>query len=395
MTSNGRSKSLVDHSARLIAWGSYDETKPRVRLLLDELSARGALSAEIQIPVWRSVRDKAVAGRGKLLTVLLRLVASYPAAAIRLLLQPAKRSVLLAYPAIPDIFVAWPFARLRRHKIVFDAFVPLYDTLVVDRALVSTDSLAAKFAWRLEWLALRLADIILVDTDEHGDFFANEFGIPRKRFQTILVGAEPAFWDVRYLPTGGRSSIPHQNDLPTVLFYGQLIPLHGLDAILDAIRLTRDEPIRWLLVGSGQEEGKLKHFLDGHYSDKIEWLPWVDYEQLPAMIAATHVALGIFGTSEKAARVIPNKAFQVLAAGKPLITRESPAMEPLATRYPNSIRTVPAGDGQALADAVRQAVRNARDWQPIPLAARAELGPSPGAECLMDRLSPSTAATER
>lgn len=384
-----------DQASEIVAWGSYDESKPRVRLLLDELRARDALRAEMNIPAWGSVRDKAVTGTLKTLKILLRLIAAYPGALLKLISQPAGRAVLLAYPAIPDIFVAWPVARLRRHTIIFDAFISLHDTVVSDRKMLRANGIAARLVWVAEWLALRLADIILVDTDQHAKFFASTFGIPRERFQTILVGAEPVFWDARGLKQAARPAPGPEGKLPTVLFYGQLIPLHGLETILDAVRLTRDDPIQWLLIGSGQEEPKLRRFIDVHPSDKVRWRDWVDYEQLPALICSASVALGVFGTSDKAARVIPNKAFQILATGRPLITRESPAMDSLAKRYPQSIRTVAPGDGAALADAIREAIGNSRAWGPVPLSERSDLGPAEGVQKLMGRLSLSTASSRR
>ncbi len=371
--------------AGLIAWGAYDESKPRVRLLLDELEKCGGLSQRINIPVWKSIRDKAVAGRGRLLKAIMRLAASYPGALAKLMRQPSGGAVLLGYPAIPDIFAVWPVARMRGHKIIFDAFISLYDTVVGDRAVVRAGTLGARLAWRIERLALRLADVILVDTDQHGDFFAEEFGIPRERFQTILVGAEREFWDSR---EAASPELPAniKQDLPTILFYGQLIPLHGLDAILDAIERTREDPFRWLLIGSGQDQPKLRRFLDEEETGKVRWLPWIDYGRLPSVIRAADVALGIFGTSDKAARVIPNKAFQVIAAGTPLITRESPAMEGFAKRFPKSIRAVPAGDGEALAQAVRAAVTSSAEWRAVPVSAADELGPRTGVNELLARL---------
>lgn len=378
---------MRDQQSEVVAWGSYDETKPRVRLLLEELRARGALRAEINIPVWKSVRDKAVVGYFRTLKILLRLIAEYPNALLKLIRQPSGCAVLLAYPAIPDIFAVWPVARSRGHTIIFDAFISLYDTVVADRGMLRSNSISARLVWSVEWLALRLADIILVDTDQHADFFANEYRIPRDRFQTILVGAEPAFWEARNAPVHSlpASAVPH--DRPIVLFFGQLIPLHGIDTILEAIRLTEGEPFQWLIIGSGQEEPKVRRFIAEHEGKNVNWIPWVEYHQLPAYISASSVALGIFGTSEKAARVIPNKAFQVLAVGKPLITRDSPAIEPLAKRYPNAVVTVPAGNGTALAGAIRKAVQDSALWQVVPVSATKELGPALGVKALLQRLS--------
>jgi glycosyltransferase involved in cell wall biosynthesis len=63
--------------------------------------------------------------------------------------------------------------------------------------------------------------------------------------------------------------------------------------------------------------------------------------------------IGIFGTSAKAAQVIPNKVYQVLAAGRALITSDTPAARELLAPGPGII-LVPPGDPQALATAIRK-----------------------------------------
>ena len=59
-----------------------------------------------------------------------------------------------------------------------------------------------------------------------------------------------------------------------------------------------------------------------------------------------------FGASDKAARVIPNKLFQQIAMGKPVLTRSSPAVDQLSRDFPLAVMTVPPDDPHALADSV-------------------------------------------
>jgi glycosyltransferase involved in cell wall biosynthesis len=73
-------------------------------------------------------------------------------------------------------------------------------------------------------------------------------------------------------------------DRPIILFYGQLIPLHGLSAILEAARLTQADPFHWLIVGRGQEEPALRKALEARGLGNGTWTPWVDYDELPAPI---------------------------------------------------------------------------------------------------------------
>jgi glycosyltransferase involved in cell wall biosynthesis len=371
----------------LIAWGSYDESKPRVRLLLECLRRSGALAEEINIAAWEGVRDKTVASPGRLAKAVIRLLLSYPGALIRLVRLPKNRAILLAYPAIPDIFAAWPIARLKRQHIVFDAFVPVHDTLVGDRALVRKGGLAGKVIWLIERTALRLADIILVDTDQHGDFYSREFGIPRERLQTILVGAETTFWSRPPATPSEPTDPSRRQNPPNILFYGQLSPLHGLRTILEAIRLTAGERLHWQLIGSGQDEPLIRDFLEEHGGAGVTWVPWMDYGGLSKAIRSADLALGIFGTSDKAARVIPNKMFQIMAAGKTVITRASPAVDSIAARYPEAVITVPPGNGAALAEAVRKALREPEKLGAVPSEAEADLGPASGVQALLARLA--------
>jgi len=82
-------------------------------------------------------------------------------------------------------------------------------------------------------------------------------------------------------------------------------------------------------------------------------VPWVEYERLPGELHRAGCALGVFGTSDKASRVIPNKAFQALACGTPLITADTPATRELLVDGESAL-LVPPGDPEALAAAIRR-----------------------------------------
>jgi glycosyltransferase involved in cell wall biosynthesis len=131
-----------------------------------------------------------------------------------------------------------------------------------------------------------------------------------------------------------------------VLFVGKLIPLHGLETILGAAAQCPE--IEFHVVGSGQLQGLL-----AERPENVRWTSWVAYEELPAIYRSAGCALGIFGTSEKAARVIPNKAFQALATATPLITSDTPASRELLEDERDAL-LVTSGDPLALASAVRR-----------------------------------------
>jgi glycosyltransferase involved in cell wall biosynthesis len=241
----------------------------------------------------------------------------------------------------------------------------------------------SRWLWHVERAALKLADIILVDTDQHGQYFSTTFGISGPKFITVPVGAEQLFWDARNRPA---VSLPLDIFPPRyALFYGQLIPLHGIDTILEAVSLTERVSIPWVIVGRGQDEAAIRKYIERQAPKNMTWIPWVDYHSLPDMIRRATVSLGIFGRSDKAARVIPNKMFQILAAGGSIITRESPPAAALANRFPRSIRLVPPGDANALAEAVIEAF-DETDTIPVPVSAQGMLSPGGGVEELIRAL---------
>lgn len=74
-------------------------------------------------------------------------------------------------------------------------------------------------------------------------------------------------------------------------------------------------------------------------------------EDLRELVSTAPVCLGIFGTSAKSARVVPNKVYQGAAAGALVITSDTGPQR--AALGENAI-FVPAGDPEALADALQK-----------------------------------------
>ncbi len=132
---------------------------------------------------------------------------------------------------------------------------------------------------------------------------------------------------------------------------GKLIPLQGVDTILEAARRAPD--VRFRVVGSGQ----LASLLETR-PETVGHVPWLDYEALPGELHRAGCALGIFGTSDKAHRVIPNKAYQALASGTPLITGDTAAAGELLVDGESAL-LVPPGDPAALAEAVQRLAQDA------------------------------------
>ncbi len=85
----------------------------------------------------------------------------------------------------------------------------------------------------------------------------------------------------------------------------------------------------------------------------VTWLGALTPAELRRRTLEADVCLGVFGRSEKAGRVVPNKVHDALACGRPVVTADSPGARELLHHGEDSL-LVPAGDAGALAEALRQ-----------------------------------------
>lgn len=336
---------------KIVYWGTYDLGKPRNRILLRGLRENHIEVIECHTDLWQGVEDKSrISGWLEKIVFMWAWLWSYPGLIYRYLRLPRHDAVVVGYLGHLDVLVLWPFAKLRGVPVVWDAFLSLYDTVVFDRCLVGRHHPLALIIYGWEWLACKAADRIVLDTRAHADFFADLYTLAEKKMQVALVGAEPEIF-TEPEPERGQ---PERGQQFMVLFYGQFIPLHGIETIVLAARELQAEPVCFTLIGRGQEEQRVRDILAGHPLANLQWIPWVEYPDLINWIHRADLCLGIFGETAKASRVIPNKVFQVVAAGKPLITRESPAIRELFSVGTDSVTLVKAGDPIDLAARIKE-----------------------------------------
>lgn len=312
---------------KVLYFGTYERRYPRNAQVISCLRRAGVEVRERHESVWDEAEHNWQAGAG----AALRLAA----AEARLLARPQAGGVdalIVGYPGHFDLLAARRAAHGR--PVVFNPLVSLVDTMVDDRGRFRPGSLPARMLEAVDRHALRAADLVIADTAANGAYLASLGGLDPQQVTPCYVGAE----DRLFVPAW------RQPDAFTCLFVGKLIPLHGLETVLAAARSAGEIPFR--IVGSGQLEVLLRD-----RPANVQWIPWVEYAALPSELARAGCALGVFGTSAKAARVIPNKAFQALACGTPLITADTPAARELLVDAENAL-LVPPGDPEALAAAV-------------------------------------------
>lgn len=234
--------------------------------------------------------------------------------------------------------------------LVFDPLISSYDKQVYERRKFSPESQRAKRLLRMESAWFRAADWLVADTEAHAAFFHEVLGMPLERLFVVPVGAEESL----FFPAPAQ---PQANQPPEVLFYGSFLSLQGPEVIVESARQYKGPPVRWCLLGDGPLRPSCE--AAAHGLGNVSFENWTPYSQLPERIRRADIVLGIFGDSAKASRVVPNKVFQALACGKPLITRASPAYpKNLQSSSSSGIAWVPANDPKALAETVGRLAEN-------------------------------------
>ena len=356
---------------RALAFGSYDVgTHPRVRVLVEGIRANGVDVHEINEPLGMSTaqRVKVLQQPWRLPSAGITLGSRWLRLArlgLRSRREPAPDFVLVGYLGHFDVLLAR--ALFPRATIVLDHLIFASGT-AIDRGASSWGR--ARLLRLVDLAALRAASVIVVDTEEHRSMVPARW---RSRAVVVPVGASSDWFAAGDgpapgpAPDGGAGGDPGDRPLE-VLFFGLFTPLQGATVIARALEIVHERgvPVRVTLVGSGQDHAAVHDRLAS--VPWVTWRDWVRPADLPGLVAAHDVSLGIFGDTRKALDVVPNKIYQGAAAGTAVVTSDTP---PQRRAFDGAAVLVPPADPEALADALERLARDPGAVVRLKAAARA------------------------
>lgn len=283
----------------------------------------------------------------------------YPEVIIRLL--------VLRFREKPDVFLLTfrgyeilPFLLVIAggKPVIFDEFVNPLEWLAEPRRVWWKRLVPRRLlAWFYKQLIIRCW-VILADTEPHADYSSRLTGVTKAKFKSVPVSTdENLFYSSTKL---------HARKNFQVLYYGNMLPLHGLEYVLEAAaRLKENSHIRFLIIGGKERTALAVKDAQGHGA-RVEYRDWMPIENLPEIIADSGLCLGgPFGKTVQAGKVVTGKTYQFLAAGAPVLIGENEASG-LFKNKANSL-VVPLGDPEALVRALTWAYENRRQ---LPLIGR-------------------------
>lgn len=347
---------MVDPAISLLIAGAYikSEAYPNVLYRIGALIDHSSISAT-EIKCRLLTDDSMAPERNVVKRRYIRLLLCNVPAFFRVLLRRKIDCLYIPYPSIfLQFFLSLLPPALKPRKVIIDAFISLYDTMVIDRGILGKNSLAAKVLFAVERRAFITSDFVAVDTSFNADYYSELFGIPSSRFVPVpLATNETAFRPTPYISDNQQAC--------RILFIGTLIPLHGIRTIISAMNMLEEHKnISFHIIGDGQEAAYLEYYSSGNPDNFVWDRRWYSAEELNSAIADSDICLGIFGTTCKAQRVCPYKIYHYTRVGRPVITARTKWTDSIISdenRMPFSL--VNPGDPEQLANRILALVNDA------------------------------------
>ncbi len=165
-----------------------------------------------------------------------------------------------------------------------------------------------------KWLSK--CQIILSDTAPDAEISSKLSGISIGKYKILPVSANESIF---------KKQEPKNKKSFSALYYGNMLPLHGLSYVLEAAMLMQEEDVHFVIAGGGRKvQGQVNRAIS--HGARITYYPWIKHDKLIDYIADSDLCLGgPYGGTPQASRVITGKTYQFLASQRPVLIGKSKA----------------------------------------------------------------------
>ncbi len=252
---------------------------------------------------------------------------------------------------------------LVRKPIIFDELVNFTEWMEEHRRLKHESSSYRLFRQWNSWVVKRCR-FILADTEAHAEYSAKLNKLSIDRYRTVPVCADET---VFYPKEVNR----HQKRTFTVLYYGTMLPLHGVECVLEAAKLLKDNvSIQFHFIG-GKRESRIAQDCAAAAAGgaRVSHEGWIPFQKLPHAINDAGLVLGgPLGDTLQSQFVITGKTYQALATAAPVLIGENQVHEGFSDKQ--NCLIVPQADPKALAGAIAWAHEHPQELAQIGQAGR-------------------------
>ena len=258
------------------------------------------------------------------------------------------KDVDVVWGTSPPIFqgvTAWALARLKRARFLFEVR-DLWPQFAVAVGVLKNPVLIQASEW-LERFLYRRADQMVVNSP---GFLEHVHRGGARRVDLVPNGADPSMFD----PSSDGREFRQAHGLEgkfVALYAGAHGMSNDLDIVLDAAQLLAGRNIRIVLVGDGKEKPALQQRAVELGLQNVTFAPPMPKSDMSRALAAADACIAILKPLEEYKTTYPNKVFDYMAAGRPVVLAIDGVIRELVEIAGCGVFVRP-GDAKALADAI-------------------------------------------
>jgi putative colanic acid biosynthesis glycosyltransferase WcaI len=262
---------------------------------------------------------------------------------------PRPDVVIASSPPLPVAAAGASLARARGARLLLEVR-DLWPESAVATGLVTDPRLVAAMEGMAR-VAYRHADRVVALTEGIRDGLAARVNPASVTLVTNGIDLD--------LAPGGPADVPVPPDAAVAMFVGQHGTYSALETVLDAAERLRDEPrARIVLVGGGDRKPALVADAARRGLANVVFVDPVPKRCVPAWLARADLCLLPYQDRELFAGALPNKTFDYLGAGKPILVAAPEGELSRLVREGGCGVWVPPEDGAAMAEAIRRLVHD-------------------------------------
>jgi glycosyltransferase involved in cell wall biosynthesis len=277
------------------------------------------------------------------------------------------RPVDLIWGTSPPIFqgvTAWALSRLKRVPFLFEVR-DLWPAFAVAIGVLRQPLLIRASEW-LERFLYRHADLVVVNSP---GFIEHVLARGAREVKLVPNGSDASMFS----PDLDGSSLRQEWELQDK-FIALYAGAHGLSndlgVILSAADLLREQTgIAIVLLGDGKDKPALMAQASKMHLSNLHFIAPLPKNVMPVALAASNACIGILKPIPLYATVYPNKVFDYMAAGRPVILAIDGVIRNLIDESKAGIFVEP-GNAQALAAAILHLATHPQDVKEMGLNGR-------------------------
>jgi glycosyltransferase involved in cell wall biosynthesis len=260
------------------------------------------------------------------------------------------KDVDLVWGTSPPIFqslTAWALARLKRIPFLLE-IRDLWPAFAIAIGVLRQPAMIKASEWLERFLYLN-ADRVVVNSP---GFIDHVRASGASNIELVPNGADTSMFD----PQAKGLNFRRTNGLGErfiALYAGAHGISNDLGIILSAAKILQAEnsEIMFVLIGDGKEKPALLDQAEEFALDNLIFIPPAPKKSMPEVLAAADVCIAILKPIPLYATVYPNKVFDYMAAGRPVVLAIEGVIQEVVEISEAGI-AVPPGDPNALANAL-------------------------------------------